>query len=411
MDQKRKTPRTPPPPTGSSVLSEIETTIFHNLIEIMPDAIVIINHAGQIVLINRQTEIMFGYDREELIEQQLDILIPDRFQVVHKKHRIEYFKQPHTRPMGMGLELFGKHKDGSEFPTEISLGPFATKYETFVVSTIRDISDRKRLQIERERLIQEQGIILAREQSLLETNRRMDEFISIASHELKTPMTFLKGGIQVILRRMKRLTAVSETAEYREVFDSIEDLLRESVNQITRLERLIHDLLEVSRMQSGRMVYQDERFDLLALTREVVAEHLLVNPDRSILFTSITGEQALIEADSVRIRQVITNYLANALKYSEDMCTVEVEVTIKDDKARVAVRDEGVGIPEEEQENIWERFYRIKNTKIMSGSGIGLGLGLYLSKTIIQHYNGEVGVQSAQGTGSTFWFTLPLLSS
>jgi signal transduction histidine kinase len=170
----------------------------------------------------------------------------------------------------------------------------------------------------------------------------------------------------------------------------------------------VTDLLDVSRIQVGKLEMRSEACDLATIVQETVQEQRMINPRRSILLEGPIEEPVPIRADADRIGQVISNYLSNALKYSSGEKAVTVSLEREGPVARVSVRDDGPGLPPAERERIWERFHRVRGVEVQTGSGVGLGLGLYISKTIIAWHGGHVGVESIPGHGATFWFTLPL---
>ncbi len=266
------------------------------------------------------------------------------------------------------------------------------------------------LVIERERLLRERSEAQANEIALSEANQRMNEFLGIASHELKTPITTIKGSTQLLERRLKKMmdleTATGE--ERTRLQDEAQDLLRRTNTQVNRLTRLINDLLDVSRIQAHKIEPHMERTNIVTVLQDVVEEQTRVTADRTITLSLPSEHDVSIFADIDRIEQVLTNYISNALKYSASDKPVEVSLRIQDHNACVSVRDEGPGLPEQEQERVFERFYRVKGLEVRSGSGVGLGLGLYICKTIIELHNGQIGVESEEGKGSTFWFSLPL---
>ncbi|HKO24564.1 MAG TPA: HAMP domain-containing sensor histidine kinase, partial [Chloroflexota bacterium] len=267
------------------------------------------------------------------------------------------------------------------------------------------------LVIERERLLRERAQAQATELALRETTRRMDEFLSIAAHELRTPLTSLKGYLQLaeysVARGLRTAQAGGRAA--LSTLDTIYPMLRQVDVQISRIERLTSDLVDVSRIQAGRLEIQLMPCDLVAIVVDAVREQQLTAPARSIDVDVPPGAAVPVLADADRIGQVVTNYLTNALKYSAEDTSVTVRLEVDDVMARVTVHDAGSGIPAAEQERIWQRFYRAPGIEHRSGSGIGLGMGLYISRTIVERHHGHVGVESHPGSGSTFWFTLPLL--
>jgi signal transduction histidine kinase len=192
--------------------------------------------------------------------------------------------------------------------------------------------------------------------------------------------------------------------------DAIYPMLQQVHVQISRIERLTSDLVDVSRIQAGRLEMQLAPCDLVPIVVGAVEEQRLIAPTRPMDVDLPPDATVPVLADVDRIGQVVTNYLTNALKYSADDTTVTVGVEADGTMARVYVHDAGPGIPAAEQERIWERFYRAPGIEHRSGSGIGLGMGLHISRTIVEQHHGYVGVESDPGSGATFWFTLPLLT-
>jgi signal transduction histidine kinase/PAS domain-containing protein len=271
------------------------------------------------------------------------------------------------------------------------------------------------LVIERERLLEERAQAQGRALALEEVNQRMDEFLALAGHELRTPLAVLKGNIQLIMRRETRLKqapsagtpAASATSVEEDQLAQFAGLLR----QVERMERLIKDLLDVSRIRAGKLEIRPVPCDLASLLQEQVQEQQRLQPTRSIHLELVGAGPVPILADADRIRQVVTNYLTNALKYSQADRPVTVALQVEGTLARVRVRDQGPGIPVAEQARVWDSFHRVPGIQVQSSIGGELGVGLHISRVIIERHGGQVGVESVPGEGSTFWFTLPLLGS
>ncbi|HEV2457517.1 MAG TPA: ATP-binding protein [Ktedonobacterales bacterium] len=292
----------------------------------------------------------------------------------------------------------------------LDFGGAAHDYTLQEVALAGAVGQLAALVVERERLLREAAEARASALALHEANRRMDEFLSIVSHELRTPVTVIKANLQVLTRRLARPESfgASSTAE----------LIGRTDRQVSRLIRLLDDLVDVSRIRAGQLELRPEGINLAALVRDVVEGQRLAHPDRTIrLELHPAAEDAQVEADPDRIGQVLTNYLTNALKYSASDQLVVVSLRVEADKQAdegaeeqvwVSVQDWGPGIPPEEQVQVWALFHRVQGIEVVSGSGVGLGLGLHISKTIVERHGGGVGVESVAGKGSTFWFTLPL---
>jgi signal transduction histidine kinase len=247
----------------------------------------------------------------------------------------------------------------------------------------------------------------ARELAAREASRHLDAFLGIAGHELRSPLTTMLATIQLVERRLRRLST-SESLSPQELdlrIEPINMLLSRAERQVQVQNRLVGDLLDVSRIEANRLELRAQTFDLAALVSDVVEEQRLAWPARDI--TLEVPEALSVPADPDRIGQVVTNYLTNALKYSPADQPVHVTLTQAERIVRLAVRDRGPGLPPAEQQRIWQRFHRAEGVQVLDGGGVGLGLGLHISRTIIERHGGEVGVCSAPGKGATFWFTLP----
>ncbi|HKD77105.1 MAG TPA: ATP-binding protein, partial [Ktedonobacterales bacterium] len=266
------------------------------------------------------------------------------------------------------------------------------------------------LAIERERLLREREDARAHALALRNANERMDEFIGIASHEMRTPLTTIKANVQMVNRYMVRLTdpwkAGADSLPSR--VEKIKLMLYRTDRQVERLNRLVGDLIDVSRIRANKLELHTTHCDLSAIVREIVLEQRQAHPERQVHMELVPYEGVMIEADADRIGQVLTNYLTNSLKYSPPDTPVEVQMYVNSGQACVTVTDHGPGLPPGEHERIWERFHRVQGIEVQSESGVGLGLGLHISRTIVERHLGHVGVESTLGRGATFWFMLPL---
>ncbi len=356
---------------------------FRRLLDAAPDAMVIANRDGEIVLVNDQVRSLFGYIREELLGENVEILMPERLRQRHEMHRQHYTESPNIRPMGMGqTSLWGLRKDGTEFPAEISLSPLYTEEGLLIITAIRDVSEKVKAEESRIKLAQAQEAV-----------RLRDEFISIASHELRTPLTALQLQIQTADRILRK-------SGFN--IDFLSNSLDLSISQVKRMTQLIGTLLDVSRIASGKLELSVEEFDLYKLMEEVVARFSNEAHSKKITISLIGMGDFRGAWDRLRIDQVVTNLLSNAMKYGNGR-PIELRLASQDSQVSISVHDQGIGINDENKERIFNRFERAVSSKSYGG----LGLGLYISKEITAAHGGNISVESQPGKYTTFTVTLP----
>jgi signal transduction histidine kinase len=279
------------------------------------------------------------------------------------------------------------------------------KYAEEEMALAQAVGHLAALIIERRRLTRAREEAESREIASQEAQRRLDEFLSVVSHELRAPLTLIKGSVQLAERRLRRISVADlDQEDIRERVEGATDLLRRADRQIRIENRLVSDLLDASRIHADRLDLFMKPIDLATLAGETVEEMRQVHPGRTILFTAKCATPTTVSVDPDRISQVIVNYLTNALKYSPPNTPIECWLECGQGYARLSVRDQGMGIPLEEHERIWGRFQRAEYNQ----RGLGLGLGLYICHNIIERHHGQVGLESTPGQGATFWFTLPL---
>jgi PAS domain S-box-containing protein len=351
-------------------------------LEVAPDAMVIVDQEGRIVLVNAQTERVFGYLRGELLGQSVEILVPERYRGAHTGHRLRYSESAHARPMGAGLELYGLRRDGSEFPVEISLSPLETSEGALIASAIRDISDRKAAEAERGRLLQERA-------AHAEANRVKDEFLATLSHELRTPLNAVIGWAGLLK---------SGGLEGPAVQQALETIERNAMMQA----QLIEDLLDVSRILSGKLRLETCALDLAEIADAAAST---VRPAASAkqieLEVVIETRPLLLVGDPDRLQQAFWNLLSNAIKFTPEKGRVELRVSRSDSAAHVVVRDTGPGIDPALLPHVFDRFRQAdSSTTRVHG---GLGLGLAITRSIVELHGGTIEAFSGgPGTGATF---------
>ncbi len=361
-------------------------TRFRGLVESAPDAMVIVDGQGAIVLVNGQTERLFGYTREQLLGQPIELLLPARFRRRHVGLREGYFRNPHARAMGSGMELFGLRSDGVEIPVEVSLSPLATDEGLLVSSTVRDISERKRVQFELAR---------ARDQAL-EASRLKSAFVANMSHEVRTPLNGIIGFAQLL--HAGRIA--SGSPEYQQSLANI-------LSSARHLLHLINDLLDLAQVEAGRMKFTPGPIAPAELIAEVQGVLRSVAAERRIrIEVDIAPEVGPLTGDSARLKQVLYNYLSNALKFAREDSCVTVRMRPHGEECfRLEVQDRGEGIRAADIQQLFTEFRQLDSG--FSKRHEGTGLGLALTRRIVEAQGGQVGVSSEPGRGSTFWAVLP----
>lgn len=407
------------------------------------EGIIIVDSEGKIRLINKRAEEIFEYEQNELMGRVIEDLIPKKYHKQHVPHRTEYIAHPVTRPMGIGRHLTGQRKSGSEFPVEVSLSYVMHEDEKLVVAFISDITRRKeqedalreseeklkqytaeleskvqertqelehlnlglKSQI-RERKLAEAALHSSLEElkkaekeilNALEKEKELNEmksrFISMASHEFRTPLTTIHSSANLVAK-------YTET-EQQANRDKHVNRIKSAVNNLTNI---LNDFLSLEKLESGAITMKVEAFNMTDLFREV--EEIFEQGLKKDQQLKITIEEGLTEvvSDPHILKNIIINLISNAIKYSDEGKTITATTSRVKDRIQISIKDEGIGIPLEEQKNLFQRFFRADNASNIQGTGLGLNI----VKRYIDLIHGNITFTSKENQGSEFVISFPI---
>ncbi|HEX4228623.1 MAG TPA: ATP-binding protein [Bryobacteraceae bacterium] len=379
---------------------------FRDLLEAAPDAILEVERDGTIVLLNAAAERMFGYQRDELLGQLIEILVPDSLRERHRTHRDRYAEHPITRPMGIGLELFALRKDGSQFPVEISLSPIRAAMGSRAMAIVRDITSHKQAEQEANAMQQQFNEELAAKNQQLEVrnreieraNRLKSEFLASMSHELRTPLHTIIGFADLLAEELK-----GELNANQKRF--VGHIQRDS----RHLLELINDILDLSKIESGRLELQLETFNAADAIEETVAGLRSLAENKKIAIDEALDRDLEMTADRLRFKEILSNLVSNAIKFTPEEGRIMIECRGHGDGILFVVADTGIGIHSSEQQAIFDKFYQLGPTT--RGVREGTGLGLAITKRLVEMHGGKIWVESSPGAGSRFQFTLPRIAA
>ncbi len=409
-------------------LSVVSNEAFREIFQSMTEGIVVCNREGGILVVNRVAEEMFGYDQDELMGKNLEVLLPPKYRGGHAKLRETFHHNPYPRRMGHGRDLTALRKNGEEFPVEISLSYSQANGIFIAIAFISDISWRKKSEdalkrseeqlivyaselerkvqvrtedlnqsiqklerevVERKRAEEEARKAMEREREL---NELKSKFVSIASHEFRTPLSTVLSSIALIEQYKDR----GELGKINKHTDRV----RSSVNQLISI---LNDFLSLGKLEEGKVDLVLEPINLTVLLSDIGEEIKASLKEGQRMVLGEVPDQHPIITDGRILRNILFNLLSNASKYSGANKDIFIDCAQQDSLFKVSIRDEGMGIPPDEQRYLFERFFRASNATTIQGTGLGLNI----VKRYVELLNGSISFSSEYGKGSTFTITIP----
>lgn len=404
------------------MFEEKKGNIFKLLSEAISEGIIIVNEKQEIVASNGAANAMFGYEDNELLGQQLNLLIPKDYHKSHKGHFNNFIEHSDRRQMGHGRDLYGLRKDGTKFPVEAGLNPFQIYENAYVMALVSDITIRKQQESEiRELNANLEEKIADRTRALENTVAQMQEevekrrsaenkmkvslqkerelnelktkFLSMVSHEFKTPLSGILTSSTLIGKYTKE-----------DQQDKRDKHLKTIKAKVKYLDNILSDFLSIERLQTGKTVYKFSTFPLSKVVNEVIYDANMLLKDGQHIEYPQNIDDITLEFDEKILELILTNLINNAIKYSSEGGVIEVEVKTNDEELTIQVTDEGMGIPEKEKKYIFNRYFRAENALLNAGTGIGLNI----VKSHLENLGGHIAFTSTEGKGSTFIVTLPI---
>ena len=377
------------------------------------EGILVTNEKSEIINANPSAEKLFGFEKDELIGQKIEVLIPKRYTERHVSQRDNFQQNPHARSMGAGMELFGAKKDGSEFPVEISLSPYSNELGKFVVAFIIDITTRKQAEeklknysVDLEKQVGNRTLILQEaitelEKTKNELNQALDKekelnelksrFVSMASHEFRTPLATIMSSLSLVKAYGEQNDSVKQSRHIQKIKTSIGNLTD-----------ILNDFLSVSKLEEGKVEHIQEQFDIQKYINEVVSEmKLFCKAGQKITYHHTGGEMVLL--DKKLIKHILYNLLSNAVKFSAENKMIKITTERTESEFKISVQDQGIGISQKDQKHLFQRFFRAKNASNIQGTGLGLNI----IENYIELMNGTINFTSVENEGTTFNLSFP----
>jgi PAS domain S-box-containing protein len=374
-------------------------------------SIIVVDSSGNIVLANSFAQKKFGYTETELTGKKIELLIPSRFHNKHVHHRDKFVQHPTDRPMGVGMDLFAVKKDGTEFPVEVSLGHYNNNGQKFILAFLSDITIRKKDEDEIKRLNEElEEKVEKRTEELQEAMKKLQSskeelvhslqkekdlselksrFVTMASHEFRTPLSTVLSSAFLV----EKYTKSEDQDKRKKHIDRI-------ISSVRMLTDILNDFLSVGKIEEGKIVVKPADFNLKEHISAIVNEITNIGKAGQQIVYKHTGEE-LVFMDPGLLKHIVMNLLSNALKFSPENSTIEINSQQTNDQLMLKVKDSGMGISREDQEHLFERFYRGSNVTNVQGTG----LGLHIVAKYAELMNGKIECNSELEKGTEFMLT------
>lgn len=402
--------------------------IFNILFEAVSEGVIVVDNTQKIVATNASAEAMFGYSKEEIVNQQLELLIPQKYHAKHGAYFHGFVKHQESRQMGKGRDLFGARKDGSAFPVEVGLNPLKIDGNSFVMALVIDISIRKQhelqlqelntklekkvsertqelsntvealkmVNLERDAEIKKRIEAQNKTKEALKKEKELNElktkFLSLVSHEFKTPLSGILTSAMLLGkyklseqqdRRDKHIKTISEKVHY--------------------LNNILNDFLSIEKLETGKITYNFSTFKISKVVNEVVYNaNMLLKEGQTINYPENIDDYALFQDEKI-VELALSNLVHNAIKYSSENTLVDIQITQDETYSTFIIKDNGIGIPENDQKSIFNRYFRAENALLTQGTGIGLNI----VKSHLENLGGSISFISKEHAGSEFTFILP----
>lgn len=405
----------------------LHTAHLSSLFENSTEGIILTEGKGPVVLINPAAERMFGYAATEIIGRPIECLIPERSHQKHIALRERFHHQPQTRVMGHGRDLYGRKRDGAEFPVEVSLSFYDKDGQLFVIAFVVDITRRKQIEdefmrqqhelrrlainlkelnVDLEKKVDERTMFLREAlrnlevaqketQEALEKEKQLNEiksrFMSIASHEFRTPLSTVLSSASLL---SKYVTEEDQPRRSRHI--------EKIKNAVRSLNAILDDFLSLEKIEEGKITTNPDQFDIRDFMLNVVEEiNMLLKPGQKISVSQSGSVTA--NTDKRLLKNILINLITNAIKFSNEGSTIQINIHSDEDEFKFDVVDAGIGIPKEELHHLFSSFYRARNAVNIKGTG----LGLHIVKRYLDLLQGSIKVETELGKGSAFFVKIP----